>query len=178
VLVVVWVAEPGWPAAVDAAGQMAGPDTDVVLVHVMGDAEEVVHGAFAGLFGRGQSVPPTVDQAAVTAAQDLLDAAAARLTGLNENRRVRHEIRHGRVEREVVAAAEDADLLVLSRDGDSSRLGPRSLGPAGRFIVDHAPCAVLLTWPGTAPGVHTIPPPPRHPPENPPEHPPGRPPPR
>ena len=63
-LVVVWVAEPGWPAAVDAARQMAGPDTDVVLVHVMGDAEEVVHGAFAGLFGRGQSVPPTVDQAA------------------------------------------------------------------------------------------------------------------
>ena len=176
-LVVVWVAEPGWPAAVDAARQMAGPDTDVILVHVMGDAEEVVHGAFAGLFGRGQSVPPTVDQAAVTAAQDLLDAAAARLTGLNENRRVRQEIRHGRVERQVVAAAEDADLLVLSRDGDSSRLGPRSLGPAGRFIVDHAPCAVLLTWPGTAPGVHTIPPPPRHPPENPPEHPPGRPPP-
>ncbi len=73
----------------------------------------------------------------------------------------------------MVAAAEHADLLVLSRDGDGSRLGPRSLGPAGRFIVDHAPCPVLLVWPGTAPGVQTIPPPPRHPPGHPPAHPPG-----
>jgi hypothetical protein len=60
----------------------------------------------------------------------------------------------------VVAAAEGADLLVLARDGDRSRLGPRSLGPATRFVVDHSPCPVLLVWPERAPGVGTIPPPP------------------
>jgi hypothetical protein len=38
------------------------------------------------------------------------------------------------------------DLLVLARDGDRSRPGPHSLGPAARFAVDHAPCRVLLVW--------------------------------
>jgi len=178
VRVVVWVAEPGWPAAVDAANQIAGPDADVELVHVVDDTQEVVHGAFAGLFGRGQHVPATVDQQAMTTAQELLDAAATRLAGDGDSRaqpRAGRDIRQGRVEREVVAAAEHADLLVLSRDGDGSRLGPRSLGAAGRFIVDHAPCPVLLVWPGTAPEVQTIPPSPRHPPEHPPGHPPGHP---
>jgi nucleotide-binding universal stress UspA family protein len=67
----------------------------------------------------------------------------------------------GRVEREVVAAAEDVDLLVLARDGDRSRLGPRSLGHAARFVVDHAPCPVLLVWPERAPDVTSLPPPPK-----------------
>jgi len=40
------------------------------------------------------------------------------------------------------------DLLVLARDGDRSRAGPASLGPGARFVVDHAPCQVLLVWPG------------------------------
>jgi hypothetical protein len=62
------------------------------------------------------------------------------------------------VEREVLAAAEDADLLVLARDGEHDRLGPRSLGHATRFVVDHAPCAVLLVWADTPPGLSTLPP--------------------
>src|SRR5487761_314466 len=49
--------------------------------------------------------------------------------------------RRGRLEREV-AAADGADLLILARDGDRTRLGPKSLGPASRFVVDHAPCPV------------------------------------
>ncbi|MFD8804728.1 universal stress protein, partial [Streptomyces sp. NPDC059597] len=72
------------------------------------------------------------------------------------------EERSGRVEREVVAAAEGADLLVLARDGDRTRLGPHSLGPASRFTVDHAPCPVLLVWPDRAPSLRTLPPPPPH----------------
>jgi hypothetical protein len=64
----------------------------------------------------------------------------------------------------VRAAAEGADLLVVARDGDRSRLGPASLGPATRFVVDHAPCPVLLVWPEQTPAVGSIPPPPPHPP--------------
>jgi hypothetical protein len=77
--------------------------------------------------------------------------------------------RRGITEREVVTAAADARLLIMARDGDRSRLGPKSLGKAARFVVDHAPCPVLLVWPGTAPAVETIPPPP-HPPGRGPHH--------
>ncbi|MFB7509549.1 universal stress protein, partial [Streptomyces broussonetiae] len=90
-----------------------------------------------------------------SSAAELLDAAAERL-----GRPCVCEERSGRVEREVVAACESADLLVLARDGDRSRLGPHSLGPAVRFTVDHAPCPVLLVWPEPAPPLDTIPPPP------------------
>ncbi|MFD5466969.1 hypothetical protein ACFWIQ_29700 [Kitasatospora sp. NPDC127059] len=34
--------------------------------------------------------------------------------------------------------------------GDPAHPGPHSLGPATRFVVDHAPCAVLLVWPERA----------------------------
>ena len=47
----------------------------------------------------------------------------------------------------MVAAAAGMDLLVLTRDGDGRQLGGGSLGPQARFVVDHAPCPVLLVWP-------------------------------
>jgi nucleotide-binding universal stress UspA family protein len=87
----------------------------------------------------------------------LLAAAAARL-----GRPCSALERVGPVEREVVAAADGAELLVVARDGDRTRLGPHSLGPASRFVVDHAPCPVLLVWPESAPDVATLPPPPPH----------------
>ena len=46
--------------------------------------------------------------------------------------------------------------------GDRSRLGPHSLGPASRFVVDHAPCPLLLVWPEPAPGLTTMPGAPPH----------------
>jgi len=59
------------------------------------------------------------------------------------------DARSGRIEYEVVAAAATADLIVLARDEDHPRHGPRSLGPTARYVVDHAPSAVLLVWPDT-----------------------------
>ena len=70
----------------------------------------------------------------------------------------------------MIAAADGMDLLVLARDGDHSRLGPPSLGPAARFVVDHAPSRVLLVWADAPPDVDTIPPPPRDPPKHRPPH--------
>ncbi|WP_223839165.1 hypothetical protein [Saccharopolyspora pogona] len=72
--------------------------------------------------------------------------------------------RIGRAEREVVAAAGGADLLILARDGDRTHPGPKSLSAATRFAVDHAPCPVLLVWP-EPPRTTAIPPP--HPPHHP-----------
>lgn len=71
--------------------------------------------------------------------------------------------RTGRVEREVVAAAEGCDLLVLARDGDRTHLGPHGRGSVSRFVVDHAPCPVLLVRPESSPDLSTLPPPPAPP---------------
>jgi nucleotide-binding universal stress UspA family protein len=162
--VLVWVAEGTWPGCIDGARALVPENSDVTLLHVTAeDVAEAAHGAFAGLLGRGH--PHDVDPgsrlttAAAEAAAELVDSAARRL-----GRPVRRLERSGRVEREVVHAAADADLLVCARDGDHRRLGPHSLGPATRFVVVHAPCPVLLVWPESAPGVESIPPPPRHPP--------------
>ena len=63
----------------------------------------------------------------------------------------------------MVAASAQADLLILARDGNRTRLGPKSLGKTTPFVVDHAACPVLLVWPGSAPDVAAIPLPPHHP---------------
>lgn len=168
--ITIWIAEGTWEAAVDAARPLAPVDADFVLLHVVDDEiAEVAHGAFAGLLGRGRHERDPGHQVhtlSETAAAELLDEASRRL-----GRPARTVRLHGRVEHEVVRACEGSDLLVCARDGDRDRLGPQSLGPATRFVVDHAPCAVLLVWPEHPPSVASMPPPPPHP------HPPGQPPP-
>ncbi|MGW2485993.1 universal stress protein [Streptomyces sp. NPDC001606] len=160
--VIAWLVEGTWPACVDAVRRHTPDDAEVVLLHVSGpDVPGVAHGAFAGLLGRGRPERDPgnrLEALSDTSAGELLRAAAERL-----GRPCVREEHSGRVEREVVAAAEGADLLVLARDGDRSRLGPHSLGPAARFTVDHAPCPVLLVWPEPAPDLSTMPPPPPHP---------------
>lgn len=156
--VVVWLTEGTWAACVDAARTFA-PTADITLLHVTGDeVAGAAHGAYRGLLGRGhpeRDPGVRVEELAAHAAAGLLDAAAARL-----GRPLTRIERRGRIEHEVVQAAQDAELLVLARDGDRSRLGPHSLGPQTRFVVDHAPCPVLLVWPERAPDVTSLPPPP------------------
>jgi len=136
VRVLVWLVEGTWEACVDAARGLGG---DVTLLHVA-DADTVAAmSGPVGLLGRSGPVPAEM---LTEAGNQLLDAAARRL-----GRTAGRELRWGRPEQEVVAACGDADLLVVARDGDRLRPGPRSLGHATRFVVDHAPCAVLLVWP-------------------------------
>src|SRR5260370_10786016 len=100
-----------------------------------------------------------VAELGAASAAELLEAAARRL-----NRPCTRVERHGRAEREVVAAAEGADLLIVARDGDSARLRPKSLGPATRFVLDHALCPARLSlpeWPPRTQAVPAHPPPPR-----------------
>jgi nucleotide-binding universal stress UspA family protein len=161
VAVVVWITEGTWPACVDAARTHAPHGAEIVLLHVSSpEVPGAAHGAFAGLLGRGhpgRDPGARLEQLAAASARELLDAAAERL-----GRPCTKVARSGRVEREVVAAADGAGLLVLARDGDRSHLGPHSLGPAGRFVVDHAPCPVLLVWPESPPDPAAVPPPPPH----------------
>ena len=143
VRIVVWVVEGTWQGCVDAASQSIPSDARVALLHVTpSDVTEVAEVATTGLLGRGfpgrRPTHPRLGRQDV----ELIH-------------------RRGRVGHEVIGAvAENVDLLVAARDGDHSRLGPHSLGSATRFVVDHAPCAVLLVWPDKPPGIETIPPPP------------------
>lgn len=160
--VVAWLSEGTWQAVVDSVAtvlEATNSSPEVVLLYVLdSQVGEAVHGAFGGLLGRGmrERDPGTaVTDAGRAAAAELLEAARRRLGASAEL-----VARVGRIEREVVAACAGADLLVCARDGDRSRLGPHSLGHHTRFVVDHAPCAVLLIWPDAAPGLGSIPPPP------------------
>lgn len=155
----IWIVEDTWEATLAEAVATLPADAEITLLHVAGvEAESVAHGSRHGLLGRRTPAPagPEPLQAiSEQAAQELLADAESRLGRRADRRALR-----GRIEREVVAACEGMDILVMARDGDHARLGPRSLGPHARFVVDHAPCRVLLVWPDAAPGLATIPPPP------------------
>ena len=155
--VFIWICEGTWRASVDAALDLAPAGARFTLLHVTpAEVPDAVHGAYAGLLGRaGRDPGSRLEEMATTSAGELLEAAASRLGHPCE----RLEIT-GRAERAVVAASARADLLVVARDGDRAQLGPKSLGKATRFVVDHAACPVLLVWPEAAPDVRTIPSPP------------------
>jgi nucleotide-binding universal stress UspA family protein len=159
----VWIIEDTWQATVAQAAAYLPADAEITLLHVADtEAEAVARAARHGLLGRHAPIHGQDDRLRAIseqAAEDLLSDAQTAL-----GRPARCEARRGRVEREVVAATEDTDILILARDGDRAHLGPRSIGPDARFVIDHAPCRVLLIWPDTAPSLATIPPPPGQPP--------------
>jgi nucleotide-binding universal stress UspA family protein len=143
---VVWVVEGTWQACVDAARSFVPEPIEIVLLHVTSrDISSVAHAAYSNLLGRAEPKrdPGTsLEHLAADYAGSLLHDAAARL-----GRPCRTEERVGQIEQEVVAAAEMADLLIVARDGERREAGPKSLGHAGRFVLDHASCPVLLVWP-------------------------------
>jgi hypothetical protein len=163
--VLAWLTPPGWEACVDAVAALPGAGA-VTLLAVAGEAPEAAGGALAGLLGRRErGLEHRLGEEEAEAGRALLEAGQARL-----GREARLELRAGRVEREVVAAAAGADLLVLCRDG--RRPGPRSLEHPLRFVVDHAPCALLVIWRGGRAEDVPLPPPREHP--HPPPPPPRR----
>jgi nucleotide-binding universal stress UspA family protein len=82
-------------------------------------------------------------QADESSAQDILEEGLRYFPGASTIRR------EGRPEREIVnfAAEWNADLIVIcprSPQSGGPALGPKSVGHVARFVLDHAPCAVLL----------------------------------
>ncbi|GIL29901.1 universal stress protein [Actinocatenispora comari] len=163
--IVAWLLPGTWESVVDAAGAVADADDDLVLLATADDRlVELAGGADEALLGRGGPDPLDRLGAEQDRAADLLLAAAASRLGRDADRQAR---RSGHPERDVVAACERAGLLVLARDGDHTRLGPPSIAPPTRFVLDHAPCRVLLVWPDEPPNLTTLPPPPPAPPRPP-----------
>ncbi|MGH2873659.1 MAG: universal stress protein [Solirubrobacteraceae bacterium] len=150
----VWISESSWELCADRARELLAADAEVTLLHVAaGDAERLAADPVPERLGRHRPPPPgpAIRELSEAGAQELLKSARQRL-----RRDARTLSLHGRVERLVVQTAAGADLLLLARDGQP-RPGPGSLGPRTRFVVDHAPCAVLLVWPGAPPSVDSIP---------------------
>lgn len=139
--VMVWInPRTAWERAVDAAAALT--DDEVVLLLVT-NAADAPRDALAGLLGPaghepGESFSGIVEEQAAA----LFDEAEARL-----GRPARRLWVRGVPEREVVAAAADADVLICVRDGDPDT--PGRLGPAARYVVDHVPCGVLLVRPAS-----------------------------
>jgi nucleotide-binding universal stress UspA family protein len=79
-------------------------------------------------------------------AKDVLSAARAYLTDAESMQR------EGRPEREIVNTAAEwrADVVIVcsrAEYGEKAQIGPRSVGHVARFVLDHAPCPVLLVRP-------------------------------
>lgn len=169
--ILVWVLPGTWPACVDAAAALApGADPEFEVLHVIDpEPAEIAAGAFDGLMGRGHRHDPglRVRSLAREGAERLLQHAAARL-----GRPATLTVREGSPDRVVIEAAQGMDCIVVGRDADHTRLGPKSLGRHTRFVVDHAPCHVILVWPDTPPGLDSLPAPPHGPPHGGPHHPP------
>ena len=140
----VWIVEETWKATVAAAAVFLPADAEVTLLHVRAsDAETVARGARYALLGRSRrTTADALDTISEESERALLSDAQAAL-----GRQAAVDARSGRIEQEVVEAAETMDLLVLARDEGRARRGPRSLGPTARHVVEHAACAVLLVWP-------------------------------
>ena len=142
--VLVWVTEATWPACVAAARSYLQPDAQITLLYVESDdLAGAAEGAYAGLLGRSRRGPSDparrVREIAETAGRELLDAAVHEL-----GRDAATELGRGRIEHVVVDACREVDLLILARDGDTRRLGPHSIGHESHFVLDHAPCDVML----------------------------------
>jgi nucleotide-binding universal stress UspA family protein len=134
--VLAWITEAGWEACVDAVAALdAG---EVTLLHV---ATVDVPGPRGR---RHEQVMSRMSELAGEAAGALLDDAEERL-----GREARKLAANGPAEHVVMEAAADADILVVVRE--SRHPGPHSIGHAARFVVDHAPCNVVLVWPGGGP---------------------------
>ena len=85
-------------------------------------------------------------QAERSSAQDILNEGLRHFPGAEALQR------QGRPEREIVntAAEWQADLVIIcprAEYGGRHAIGPKSVGHVARFVLDHAPCPVLLIRP-------------------------------
>jgi nucleotide-binding universal stress UspA family protein len=145
----VWIVEETWPATVAAAAAFLPADADLTLLHVREtDTQTIARAARDALLGRPHR--PTSESLDTVSEQSARQLLAEAQTALGHDAVL--DARSGRIEHEVVAAAETMDLLMFARDKDHTHPGPHSLGPTARYVLDHAPCAVLLVWPDTCSG--------------------------
>jgi nucleotide-binding universal stress UspA family protein len=93
-----------------------------------------------------QPVTEQMNVAETESAQDIIKAALEYVEGAESL------VKHGLPELEIVNTAAEwkADVIVIGSSaeyGGPPHIGPRSVGHVARFVLDHAPCPVLLARP-------------------------------
>jgi nucleotide-binding universal stress UspA family protein len=122
-------------------------DADIIFVHVTDTAAANAWEKNAEHHWLGRHPGPReserFDHAAVLAAVDILDDAL-RAAATWPAAGCRAVVQTGNPEREIVrlALSEGTDLVVVGQH--RIELGPHALGHCARFVLDHAPCSVLL----------------------------------
>lgn len=120
---------------------------EVIVAHVVDSSFEESRQQIAGhrWIGRrpGPQEQARVQEAAMASARAILDEALAECRDWPATS-VRPVALHGNPERELVslALAENADLVAVGQN--RRELGPHAIGRCARFVIDHAPCPVLL----------------------------------
>ena len=136
------------PAFLDVAGRtVAMEGAEVVLAHVIDESFPEAWRQVASHHWPGRHADtreaPRVQEAARRSAKEVLDEALALTSQWPAAIRRPVEL-EGNPERELVRLAleERADLIVVGQH--RLELGPHALGRCARFVIDHAPCPVLL----------------------------------
>ncbi len=136
----------------DAVARLPAATAEVVLVHVvdLGPRQEWEQ-ARERFVGRAPLSPDrraALDEAERAGGEAILDQGVAAVRAAGYGGPLARQVLRGRPERTLVEAAGalGAGLVVLSaREGARpAPPGPRSVGHVARFVVDHAPCPVLL----------------------------------
>jgi hypothetical protein len=123
-------------------------DAETTPLHVAStEPETLAARRAAACWGNTHTPPPStapepLREISKHAANELLAPTQTRL-----GRPATLQAGRGRVEDEVVAAAEGMDILVVAGDSDRERVGPHSLCHTTRFVINHAPSRVPLIWP-------------------------------
>jgi nucleotide-binding universal stress UspA family protein len=134
--------------ATEMLSKVEPPTFGLLFVTDTGPRHEIEH--LRERFHRHPGPPPPREeemrQAERLSAQDILNEGLSRFQGAETLQRV------GLPEREIVNAAAEwrADLVILcprAQYGDKTPNGPKSVGHVARFVLDHAPCPVLLVRP-------------------------------
>ena len=135
--VLAWITEGGWESVCRDAWPAWIP-SEVTLIHVAsfdvpGPRGRATRRSWQG-WARSRARPrrPCSDAAERLGRENVWTVAEA-----------------GQAETIVMDALAGMDMLVVARDG--RHRGPHSIGHEQRWVIDHAPCTVVLAWPPEAP---------------------------
>lgn len=125
---------------------------ECLLLHVIDtgprhELENFLHGPGHHRSHRSQKLEPGLEAAEEAAGQAAIAEALAEAQRLGF--KASTTIKRGKPERVIVEVAGEVEaslIVIWAREGAAGRprLGPASVGHIARFVVDHAPCDVLL----------------------------------
>jgi nucleotide-binding universal stress UspA family protein len=135
-----------------ALRRLPAPAWRFALIYVIDTRPAEELGYLRQALFRGRLPPDRLAQMTTAEDETAREVLAEARADLQRSRPAAEVIIHlarGRPEQEIIRAAHDlrADLLVVGarfRGGPRPASGPPSVGHVARFVLDHAPCDVLL----------------------------------